>query len=91
VRIRDSFSAERRKWEKRVAEDEALIMAKEEELSRIFNELVANNPDTDYAALNKRVPILQREIEEATTLWEKASYHLEAIQKQIEEALAKIP
>ena len=91
VRIRDSFSAERRKWEKRVAEDEALITAKEQELSRIFNELVANNPDTDYAALNKRVPILQREIEEATTLWEKASYNLEAVQKKIEEALAQIP
>ena len=91
VRIRDSFSAERRKWEKRVAEDEALITEKEAELSRIFNELTANNPDTDYAALNRRVPILQREIEEATTLWEKASYHLEAVQKKIEEALAQIP
>ncbi|MBR4676243.1 MAG: ABC-F family ATP-binding cassette domain-containing protein [Victivallales bacterium] len=91
VRIRDSFSAERRKWEKRVAEDEALITEKEAELGRIFNELSANNPNTDYAALNKRVPILQREIEEATTLWEKASYHLEAVQKQIEEALSKIP
>ncbi len=90
ARIRESFSAERRKWEKRVEDDEALIAKKEAELSDIFNQLTANNPNTDYATLNKRVPVLQREIEEATSLWEKASYCLEDVKKRIEAKLAEL-
>ena len=90
ARIRESFSAERRKWEKRVEDDEALIAKKEAELSDIFNQLTANNPNTDYATLNKRVPVLQREIEEATSLWEKASYCLEDVKKRIDAKLAEL-
>ena len=90
ARIRDSFSAERRKWEKRVEEDEALIARKEAELSDVFNQLSSNNPKTDYATLNRRVPVLQREIEEATSLWEKASYSLEDVKSRIEEKLAEL-
>ena len=90
ARIRESFSAERRKWEKRVADDEALIARKEAELSDVFNQLTSNNPKTDYATLNKRVPVLQREIEEATSLWEKASYCLEDVKKKIEAKIAEL-
>lgn len=86
--IRKQFSAERRKWEQRVAEDEKIITEKEAELSNIFNALSSNDPNTDYATLNKRVPVLQREIDEATTMWEKASYHLDDILKQIETKIA---
>ena len=90
ARIRDSFAAERRKYERYVAEDEELIAKKEKELDELFLALSEAKPNTDFAALNKRVTTVQFELEQANQQWEKASLKLEAIQKQIEAKLKEL-
>lgn len=90
AKIREQFAPRRRKLEKAIADAEAQNAAKEAELGRIFNELAAGKPETDYARLNKRVPVLQREIEYLTQGWEEASLQLEQLLKEQDEQLRNI-
>lgn len=90
ARIRESFAADRRKYEGFVAKDEELIAKLEKELGELFLALSEAKPNTDFAALNKRVAAVQFELEQANQQWEKASLKLEEILKRQEAKLKEL-
>ena len=90
AQVRAQFSPERRKWEKAVADAETESARLEKELGDLFQKLSSGADNLDYEALNKRVPVVQRKIEEATARWENASLKLEDVLKRQDSELKKL-
>ena len=65
---------------RRIEQSEARIIALEEEQSSLVASLEAAAPGTDFAALNKRLAEIQRDLSVVNALWEQAAAELSILE-----------
>ncbi len=65
---------------RRIEQSEARIIALEEEQSTLVASLEAAAPGTDFAALNKRLAEIQRDLAVVNALWEQAAAELSILE-----------
>ena len=87
--LRQARAKERAKWQPqikalktKVDKAEADIARLEEELEELSAELFNPTPETDFSTVNKRVKVVQDQIEVFTEEWEKDAEELEELQKK---------
>lgn len=84
---RAKYQPKIRQLRERVEKVEARIGTLEGELEELSAVLFNPAPDTDFAATNKRLKVVQDQLESYTQEWERESIRLEELQRQMEEAL----
>ncbi|MBO7532727.1 MAG: hypothetical protein J6T46_01970, partial [Victivallales bacterium] len=88
--IRNQFSAEKRKYEKAVEATEKKSESLEAEQAQIFSDMANAKPGLDFAALNKRLAEIKKELEDTVWEWDEASRKLEDVNKRCEAKLAAL-
>ncbi|MBP5672477.1 MAG: ATP-binding cassette domain-containing protein [Victivallales bacterium] len=88
--IRNQFSAEKRKYEKAVEAAEKKSEMLEAEQAQIFSDMANAKPGLDFAALNKRLAEIKKELEDAVWEWDEASRNLEDVNKRCEARIAAL-
>lgn len=88
--IRNEFSKHKKALEVKIAEAEDKTEQLEAEQAQIYSDMANARPGTDFAALNKRLADIKKEMEDLAWEWETASEKLEAINKQIEMKIAAL-
>ena len=73
-------TAAARELRKTVRRAEQQLAVFETEQAALVEQLTADAPGTDYAELNKRLSVIQKEIGRYTTLWENAAMELERLE-----------
>jgi ATP-binding cassette subfamily F protein 3 len=85
--IRQQFAVEIKRLKEKVEKSEKDVAKAEKELGELFLKLSSNAPGTDYEALNKRLPVVQRILDNATKEWEDSSRKLEQLLHEREQKL----
>lgn len=88
--IRNQFSAEKRKYEKAVEAAEKKSETLEAEQAQIFSDMANAKPGLDFAALNKRLAEIKKELENTVWEWDEASRKLEDVNKRCEARIAAL-
>ena len=77
---RARIAPRRNDLKRRVEQSEARIMALEEEQKTLVASLEAGEPGLDFAAVNKRLAEIQRDLDVVNTLWEQAAAELSILE-----------
>ena len=77
---RARIAPRRNDLKRRVEQSEARIMALEEEQKQLVASLESAGPGTDFAAVNKRLAEIQRDLAVVNTLWEQAAAELSILE-----------
>ena len=88
--IRNQFSAEKRKYEKAVEAAEKKSETLEAEQAQIFSDMANAKPGLNFAALNKRLAEIKKELEDTVWEWDEASRKLEDVNKRCEARIAAL-
>ena len=77
--IRNEISKLKKPQEAIVLETEATMEALDQEQEEIYAALAEAKPDTDFAALNRRLIEIKKEMDHEATRWEEAADKLERL------------
>ena len=77
---RARIAPRRNDLKRRVEQSEARIMALEEEQKALVASLEAAEPGLDFAAVNRRLAEIQRDLDVVNTLWEQAAAELSILE-----------
>jgi ATP-binding cassette subfamily F protein 3 len=90
AQIRNEISKLKRPHEIIVEEVETLMAALDQEQSEIYAAIAAAAPNTDFAALNRRLGEIRKEMDSQTNRWEEAAEKLEKLTAECECRLAEL-
>ena len=88
--IRNEYSKRKKDLEGRIAAAENKSEQLEAEQAQIYSDMANARPGLDFAALNKRLADIKKELEDQAWAWEEASEKLESLNKQIELRIAAL-
>lgn len=87
AQAREKLAPQIRALREKVAKEEANIAAREKELEEISEQLFNPKPDTDFGTLNKRLKVVQDQLDAFNDEWAKDAEELERLQKEQAEAM----
>jgi ATP-binding cassette subfamily F protein 3 len=88
--IRNEISKLKKPQEAIVLETEATMEALDQEQEEIYAALAEAKPDTDFAALNRRLIEIKKEMDHEATRWEEAADKLERLSAECEARIAEL-
>lgn len=87
---REKLAPRIRALREKVAKEEADIAAREKELEEISEQLFNPKPDTDFGTLNKRLKVVQDQLDAFSEEWARDAEELERLQKEQSDAVNAI-
>ena len=88
--IRNEIGKLKKPQEAIVEDSEAQMEALDQEQKDIYQALAEAKPETDFAALNRRLNEIKREMEQQATRWEQAAEKLERLSAECEARIAEL-
>lgn len=88
--IRNEIGKLKKPQEAIVAASEACMEALDQEQKNIYTALAEAKPDTDFAALNRRLIEIKKEMDCEASRWEEASDKLERLSAECEARIAEL-
>lgn len=87
---REKLAPRIRALREKVAKEEADIASREKELEEISGQLFNPGPDTDFGTLNKRLKVVQDQLDAFSEEWARDAEELERLQKEQSEMMNSI-